>query len=153
MNTVSNALSDLPFVSDSNIRVMPSSSIPAEITPETSPEIMITFCKTGTTRTQRRQSSLTVLAIPGGTKISGWHVKSVMLVQVSRTRKESVATIWLENVVEYGVGKKDNEAIIDLIVSIGEYKQSLEKLKKKLGDSSRKDLENLCKLIEPVSSS
>lgn len=153
MNTISNALPSLPFIFDSGIRFMPSSSIPVKITSETSPEIKITFYKIGTTRIQRRQSSLTVLAIPKDTEISGWRLKSVMLVQVSCTRKESVATIWLENVVEYGVGKEDNEAIIDLIVSIGEYKQSLEKLEKKLGDSSRKDLENLCKLIEPASSS
>ena len=75
-------------------------------------------------------------------------MKSVILVQVSRTRRESVATTWLEGVAEYGTGAGDNEAISDLVVSLGEYRKALEKRERKLGDSARKELDCLRRLIE-----
>ena len=81
-------------------------------------------------------------------------MESVMLVQISHARRESVATIWLEGIAEYGTGAGDSEAISDLVVSLGEYRKSLEKRERKLGDSARKELDCLVRLIEhsPASS-
>jgi len=153
MKTISNKLKASAFVSNPGIQVDSLSSFPIQLELKISPEIRLVVHKPGKTPSLRKTSSLTVLSIPRNSEISGWCLKSVMLVQVSRAQKESLAMIWLEGVAEYGTGEGDSEAITDLVVSIGEYRESLEKREKKLGDSARKELDCLRRLIERSSAS
>lgn len=148
MSTISNEHIALPLVSSPVIRLVPSSSPAIRLVPSTSPEIRLTVHKPSGTPTPRKLGSLTVLSIPRDSKIGGWTLKTVMLVQIRQTRRESLATTWLEGVAEYGTGKQNEEAITDLVVSVGEYWESLEKREKELGDSARKELDFLRRLIK-----
>ena len=148
MSTVTNKLKASAFVSNPMIRVVPLSSSPLQWELEGNVEIRLVVHKPIKTPSLRKPSSVTVLLIPRKSEIGGWRLKSVMLVQVSRSRRESVATTWLEGIAEYGTGAGDNEAVSDLVVSLGEYRRSLEKRERKLGDSARKELDCLRRLIE-----
>jgi len=86
--------------------------------------------------------------LPRDSEIGDWRLKSIILVQIRTTRKEWLATTWLEGIAEYGVGEGGSEAIIDLVVSLGEYRESLEKREVNLGDSARRELDYLRRLIE-----
>ena len=94
-------------------------------------------------------SGLTVLLIPKDTKIGGLLFKSILLVQLRRTQDEVLSETWLEGVYEYGCAQDDSEAIIDPVISLGEYRKALEKRGKKLGDTARRELDALRRLIEP----
>ena len=154
MSTVTNKLKASAFVSNPMIRVVPLPSSPIQWESVSSAEIRLVVRKPVKTPGLIKPSSVTVLSIPRDSEIGGWRLKSVMLVQISRARRELVATIWLEGFAEYGTGVGDNEAISDLVVSLGEYRKSLEKRERKLGDSARKELDCLRRLIErsPASS-
>lgn len=82
--------------------------------------------------------------------MGAWRLKSVILVRIRRTRKEFLATTWFEGIEEYGAGEGETEAIKDLVVSLGEYREALERRAATLGDSARRELHYLCKLIERV---
>jgi len=56
----------------------------------------------------------------------------------------------VEGVAEYGTAKSESEAIADLVVSLGEYLEVLERREKNLGDSARNELNCLRRLIEPL---
>lgn len=131
MTTISNELAASAF------RSSPGSS-----------QIKFAPIEPGKTPKPRRSETLTVLSILKGSDIGGWRLKSVLLVQIRRTRKQSLATSWLEGVTEYGVGKTDSEAITDLVMSVGEYRESLEKQENKLGDTAQKELSYLRRLVE-----
>lgn len=148
MDTASNELVSLPYVCTPKIRAvsLPSSSIPWSS--ETSSEIRLLVHKPVKTPRLYKLSSITVLSIPRDSEIVGWHLKSLLLVQVSHTRRGSLATTWLEGVAEYGTGKDQAEAVTDLVISLGEYCKSLEKQEDKLGDSARKELNCLRRLIK-----
>ena len=72
--------------------------------------------------------------------------------QIRYTPKEYVAATWLEGIAEYGAAQGQTEAVADLVVSLGEYKESLEKRETKLGDSARRELDYLRRLIKRVPS-
>lgn len=114
----------------------------------TSPEMRLVIHKTDRTPTPRRLESLTAVVIPSNTKIAGWRLKSAVLVQLRRTRKQCVAATWLEGLTEYGTGKTEVDAIADLLVSLGEYKTSLKKRKSKLGESAQNELAAINNLLE-----
>ena len=105
----------------------------------TSPSIIIpgTFCRT-----------VTAVVIPHDTSIAGWHLKSLLLVEITPADMEFVATTWLEGVAEYGTGETEADAKTDLVVSLGEYREALEERQDKLGDSALRELDYLRKLIE-----
>ena len=149
MTTIGNQLPASAFVSHREIRVVSSSSPPIELMSQTSPEVKLVLPKPGRTPNPRKLESLRVLAVPPGTDIAGWLLKSVLLVQLRRARKEWLAVTWLEGIGEYGTAETDDEAIADLVVSVGEYRASLEKREKKLGDSALRELAYLRRLIEP----
>lgn len=148
MSTGTNKLKASAFVSNPIIRVVPLSSSPIQWKPKTSLEIRLLVHKPVKTPIIRKPNALTVLSIPRDSEIGGWRLKSVMLVQISRARRESLATTWLEGIAEYGTAEGDSEAIIDLVISLGEYRESLEKREGNLGDSARKELDCLRSLIE-----
>jgi hypothetical protein len=69
-----------------------------------------------------------------------------------RVGREWVATTWLEGVLEYGNGATANDSLADLIVSIGEYRESLERREEDLGDSALRELSYLRRLISRIGS-
>ena len=117
---------------------------------DTSEHITYDVGKPGMTPKLRNQDGLTVIAIPRKSTISDWRLKSTLIIQVRRTKKEWLAETWLEGISEYGLGQNESDAITDLIVSLGEYYKSLKMRKRKLGDSALKDIATLEKLIEPL---
>ena len=138
MIPLSNELAPSAFVTNPEI----------DLTGGTSPEIRFTVHKPAKSPTPRKISSLTLVAFPRDIEIGGWGLKSVLLVQVRRVRKGFVANIWLEGAAEYGTGVGETEAISDLIVSLGEYRESLQRREATLGDSAQRELDCLRKLIE-----
>jgi len=54
----------------------------------------------------------------------------------------------LEGIAEYGAAKNESGAIIDLVVSLGEYFEALERREKDLRDSALKELNCLRRLIK-----
>ena len=102
------------------------------------------------TRYGRVPDSNFVISIPRGTKVDDWSVDAVIVVQMRRVRKEWVATTWLEGVIEYGNGASADDSLADLIVSIGEYRESLERRAKHLGDSALSELSYLQRLISRI---
>ncbi len=150
--SLSSLIQPFVFVSSPEICVVPSLSPLIQLKSETSPDIRLVVHKPGKTLIRRKPNTVTVLALPKDTErdIAGWLLKSVLLVQIRRTAKEFVATTWLEAIAEYGVGKAESEAITDLVVSLGEYRQSLEKREANLGDLARRELDYLRRLIEPL---
>lgn len=92
-------------------------------------------------------SALTVLSIPKDTDISGIRLRSILLVQLRRTQEGILAETWLEGIYEYGAGQDDTQAITDLVVSLDEYFHVLNRKKRQLGDSARKELDALRKLV------
>ena len=49
---------------------------------------------------------------------------------------------------EYGISAVAPDAITDLIISLGEYRESLERREERLGDSALRELSALRRLIE-----
>jgi len=137
MMTASNALSPPVFVS--------SLGMPLEWT--TSAKIEFDINEPVGTPAFGQLSSLKVLSLLRDSKVVDWRLKATILVQIENTVRESIATTWLEGVAEYGTGRDEAEAIEDLVISLGEYSESLAKRKKNLGDSALRELDCLQKLI------
>jgi hypothetical protein len=91
-----------------------------------------------------------VISIPQGTEVDDWSVNAIIVVQMRRVRKEWVATTWLEGVIEYGNGASADDSLADLIVSIGEYRESLERRAEQIGDSALSELSYLRRLISRI---
>lgn len=147
MDSVGNGVA-WKIVASPEIRVVSESNPSVELVPETGPEIRLVVHKPGGTPRLRRVSAVTVVSILRDAEIRGYRLKLAMLVELHRARRESLATTWLEGVAEYGTGKTDDEAITDLVVSLGEYRECLEKRERSLGNSARKELDCLRRLIE-----
>ena len=148
VHTISNQLSPKAFVHSRRIQINRWVSPHIDLSPTTSPNIKYEALKPARTPSSRKYNSITVLSIPRDTEIEGWRLKLVTLVRVYPRRKESVAMTWLEGAAEYGVGMNESEAITDLVVSLGEYREALEKQENKLGVSTQKELNCLRNLIE-----
>lgn len=148
MTTFSNELPASFVVYNPKIPVNISSSPVIDIHTITSPQIKWQVLKSTGIPYLKKVNSLTVLTISKGTSIAEWEFKSILLVRIQDNSDESIATSWLEGVLEYGTGKGHQEAIEDLVVSLGEYLESLEKQYAILGDSARRELDTLRKLIE-----
>ncbi len=147
--TISNELQSSAFVSNPEISIVLVSSPFIQLKPVSSPHIEFVVHRAGSTLTRVKPNALTVLALPKDSTIAGWKLKSVILVRIRYTRKQCVAITWLEGIAEYGAGERESEAITDLVDSLGEYRQSLERREAHLGDLARKELDYLRKLVEP----
>ena len=149
MDTSTNTLDASAFVSNPRvfIEVWPSPLI--EVHSQTGPTVQFSVHRPVKTPHFPKAESTTVFIITKDSKIRGWHLKSVLLAQIQPTsRRGWVATTWLEGVAEYGVAKSASEAVEDLVISIGEYLESLENRVENLGDSAKRELDYLRKLIE-----
>jgi len=146
--TFTNDLQPSVFISSKEVRVPLWTSVPLQLRISSNPLVTFMTRKPVRTPNPRRLDTLTVLSIPGGTVIDNYCLKSVLLVQLRRVLKESLAVTWLEGVAEYGTGKEDESALMDLVISLGEYREALEKREQDLGDSAKRDLDKLRRLIE-----
>jgi hypothetical protein len=70
-----------------------------------------------------------------------------LFVDVSTTRQQVLATTYL-TVAEYGVGESMDEALVDLLTSLSDYRESLEKREDRLGPPAAADLDKLRKLVQ-----
>ena len=147
MSTATNKLPDSFIVHNPQINIKAWSIPSIDLSPTISPEIRFQAHKPGRTPSLRKSNALRLISLLKDSEIAGWHLKSILLVRIYPRRKQSSATTWLEGVVEYGVGKEDNEAIVDLVTSLGEYWEALEKREANLGDEPRKELDSLRNLI------
>lgn len=92
-------------------------------------------------------STITVFPIHKDQVISGITIKSVIVIQLIPIQEGVLAETWLEGVYEYGVGENDTKAIEDLIISLNEYLIVLNKNRDTIGDSAKKELDALQRLI------
>lgn len=99
----------------------------------------------------RGLTAISLVVIPATKTIGQWRLRKLLLAELRSTRSQSVATTWLEGIVEYGVGRSEDRAVTDLVNSLGEYRESLEKRRSRLGKSARADLSCLKKTIERTS--
>ena len=146
---VSNELQRSAFVSSPEVTIRLRFSPEIRLESHSSPKIRFQSLQSASTLTRGNASTLTVLALPGDAKIAGYLLKLVILVQIRRTSTEYLATTWLEGLEEYGMGETESEAIADLVVSLGEYRESLERREPSLGHLARMELDHLRRVIEP----
>jgi hypothetical protein len=124
---LSNELSASAFYTNPEVRVSSIRSPDVKWLWWNSPDIGLDTMTGSETPTISNLSGLTVLLIPKDTRISGLVLKSILLVQLKRTQDEVLSETWLEGVYEYGSAQDDSEAIVDLVISLGEYRKALEK--------------------------
>lgn len=148
MSNIGNELASRTFVTAPEIRIGTLLSSPIQVKWQTSPQIRFEVRKAQKTPNPRKADSVSVVAVPRDSEMGGWRLKSLIVVQIRRERRESVATTWLEGISEYGAGKADGDAIVDLVVSLGEYLESLQKQQRNLGESVRKEIDYLGGIIE-----
>ncbi|MBI4298531.1 MAG: hypothetical protein HY666_02070 [Chloroflexi bacterium] len=108
----------------------------------------ITVHKALKTPLPRAIETLTTFPLLATSVIQNWRLKATLMVQLRHKHKMWSATTWLEGVAEYGTGKTADEALVDLIVSLGDYLESLKKRKARLGASALEELKHLESLIE-----
>ena len=94
-----------------------------------------------------QSESLEMRLLYEGITVGVYKLKTQLLMEIRRNRDQCIASTWLEGVVEYGVGDSDSEAIVDLVYSLGDYRVSLLKRKDSLGESAKRDLKLLERLI------
>jgi hypothetical protein len=68
------------------------------------------------------------------------------MAEISTSGREVMASTYLE-IAEYGVGASLEDAVADLLTSLSDYRESLEKREDRLGPPAVHDLEKLRKLI------
>ena len=81
--------------------------------------------------------------LPKGCVSKGYELKKDITVEIERSAEGWVATVDVECLFEYGWGDRENEAIDDLVCSLGEYRLSLIDYGEKLGGCSKRCLELL----------
>lgn len=151
MDTFSNELTASVFFSGPDIEItgVVSPSIEWELL--SSPSVEILTHEPVRTPNPSQLDSLTVLSVHKDTELEGWRLKSVLVVELRHTDGQYMATTWLEKTAEYGISATAPEAITDLIISLGEYLESLETREEDLGDSAKLELNFLRNLIENAS--
>ena len=97
----------------------------------------------------RSVEALSVYLAREGTEAGDWRLANVLVAQLQATHKQWIATTWLDAVAEYGHGAGPDQAIDDLLGSIGEYRSSLEEREAELGPAAIRDLMGLRQLLEP----
>lgn len=120
----------------------------ADVQSDTTPTVEIRGHSTHFEITDVRETTLAVFSIPADADIAGWHLKSLILAYLQGHKGEWVAATWLEGIAEYGVGADDRDAIEDLVMSLGEYRECLEARKGRLGGTAQQELSTLQRVIE-----
>jgi hypothetical protein len=141
-------LSASAFSSSPNIHVEARPTPICQIYWRTSLEIKRIVYKSAGTPKLGRIESVTVLALPKDITVGVWHLNSIIIVQLRSIPKGWLATIWLDDIAEYGTGVTEADAVSDLVDSLGESLESLERRKHKLGDSAQEELAKLYSIID-----
>lgn len=86
--------------------------------------------------------------IPRGTLVAGgpWKITLDVVVELRREGADVVAIY--HEVDEYGTGKTHEEAMTDLLLSLVDYRESLEKREKRLPTEEQTNLARLRRLLE-----
>lgn len=84
--------------------------------------------------------------IARGRSWEGWELTTDLMAEISTSGREVMASTYLE-IAEYGVGASLEDAVADLLTSLSDYRESLEKREDRLGPPAVHDLEKLRKLI------
>ena len=87
-----------------------------------------------------------LLFVPSGKGWDGWMLAYNLLVTISFSPPDWVATTHLD-VAEYGIGTTEEDAVIDLLTSLSEYRESLEDREDRLGAPGLSDLSKLRALL------
>ena len=97
----------------------------------------------------RYTNSIAVIPLQARSVLGDWRLKLVLVVRVQQVRRNWLATTWLErDLEEFGTGDTVDEAIQDLIDSIGEASEVLERRRAGLADSAIKQLDVLNRFVE-----
>ncbi len=99
---------------------------------------------------RKSRIALTVIVLDRDSEFAGWKLLAPLVIQSESKSRSAVASTWLEGVSEFGHGNTVDESLIDLITSLGEYRQSLEHQEALLGDSALLELTLLRKMISPT---
>ena len=145
--TFSNELTSNAFFTNPQIKLTPSRTPDIRLSWWNSPNIMFNIFGTSETHNIESAPTFTLLSILKGTTIHKYIFQSVLLVQLRQTQEGVLAETWLEGVNEYGTGQDVNEAVTDLIVSLGEYLEVLKEQQNRLSDSAKLEYDTLNKLI------
>ena len=85
--------------------------------------------------------------LPQGCVSKGYELKRDVTVEIEHSSEGWAATIDVECLFEYGWGETEEEAIHDLVCSLGEYRLSLMDYEKRLGGCSKRCLELLENMV------
>ena len=91
--------------------------------------------------------AITAMPLETGYAAKGWELLSSLTIQIRTTSDRVIVETWLESLFEYGTGSSNEEAIADLVVSIGEYLELLEARQPELGDIALKEFAHLRRLV------
>lgn len=116
----------------------------------TSPAASVYGCSAHNVSLTLADESLTLVALLEGWEYGRHRLGSILLVQLRTSRDGVLATTYLE-AEEYGWGRTEEEAILDLMTSLGEYLESLEAREGQLAEPTFVDLERLHQLFRPLS--
>ena len=87
--------------------------------------------------------------IHAGRACGNWELATNLLTTLCIPSGSWVATTYLADIPEYGIGKSQAEAIADLLTSLSDYRESLEDREERLGPSAVDDLAKLRTLLRP----
>ncbi|MBI4312768.1 MAG: hypothetical protein HY681_13455 [Chloroflexi bacterium] len=119
------------------------------IEPIRSPDIRVTAISFGPIATDRVVRAVYAIWLPEGYQVDRWRLTGGGLAtEVHETSDTVTAITWLEGVEEYGIGPQKDKAIRDLIISLGEYRESLEEREEQLGPTALSHLALLRRLIQ-----
>ena len=94
------------------------------------------------------EEATSLVVIPPGLKVEGLPPLSMVLLAQLKVSRRGVLAITYLDAEEYGAGQTEAEAIMDLVSSLAEYKDSLEKRELRLAEGAIADLAKLRRLFE-----
>lgn len=95
------------------------------------------------------EEAVSLVVIESGFKLEGLPpLSAVLLAQLKVSRRGVLAITYLD-AEEYGSGQTEREAVLDLVSSLAEYKDSLEKREPRLAEGALADLVKLRQLFAP----
>ena len=89
-----------------------------------------------------------LLLLPRGHTWKNGQLKTSLLVNFGFDHDGWVATAYLgTDILEYGIGNSQASAVMDLLVSLAEYRESLEKRQDRIGQLGQEELRYLQTLV------
>lgn len=97
------------------------------------------------------EEATSLVVIPEGVEVAGHPPLATLLLAQLKVSRRGVLAITYLDAEEYGSGQTEREAVLDLVSSLAEYKDSLEKREHRLSEGALADLAKLRRLFEPPS--